>query len=104
MSEPTDPLAELRAAAGAIGGDPEERDSAIITAIEALRYLTSPEAEVEIARKICSVWDYEWDGNPDDDGKVAPETNEGDDRPSKALYRKAAVEILQLIAEKAVKR
>ena len=53
------------------------------------------QAQIEAAaRAICKTWDYSWDGDPEFDDQVAPEKNDGDERPSKDLYRKAAAAAL----------
>jgi hypothetical protein len=57
------------------------------------------EANVEkVARAICDVWGYIWDGDPDEDEQVAPEVATAyDTRPDKRLYREAARAVLRAI-------
>lgn len=90
MSEPTDPLAELRDtmfAADRIGAWVIDQVAAEHAGVKAIRYLTSPEAEVEIARVI------------DDHGRESSSRELVIDDPD-AL----ALAILRFIAEKAVQR
>lgn len=55
----------------------------------------------ELAKVICDVWGYNWDG-PKGDEQTAPEHNEAyDERPSKQLYREAARAVLTRLMEKA---
>jgi len=62
--------------------------------------MTEHEQLVErVARGICDVWGYEWDGDPDD-GQTAPDvTGDYDERPSKELFRMAATSVISTIAE-----
>ena len=53
-----------------------------------------------VARILCGVWGYRWDGNPDIDENVIPERDGGDyDRPDKDTFIAGAVAIRsQIIA------
>jgi hypothetical protein len=61
--------------------------------------MTEREKLIEaMARAICDEWGYLWDGDPDEDSQVSPETNKGyDERPSKLLFRTAATAALAAI-------
>lgn len=48
-----------------------------------------------IARIICNVWGYNWDGDPEDEQTPPDNDYVGDDRPSKKLFLQAADAILK---------
>ena len=62
--------------------------------------MTEHEQLVErVARAICDVWGYEWDGDPDDEQTPPDVTSDYDERPSKELLRMAATSAISTIAE-----
>lgn len=61
--------------------------------------LTHEELVERVARKICDVWGYEWDGDPDHEQTAPDVTGDYDERPSKELFRIAAESSISTIAE-----
>lgn len=53
MTEPTDPLANLRALSEAADDSPEDRDAFTIAAVDLVRRLLEPEAVERMARAIA---------------------------------------------------
>lgn len=73
------------------------RDKSLAAEIEAV--LAGSDDE-RVARILCDVWGYQWDGDPDADENVIPDRAGGDyDRPDKETFIAGAVAIRsQIIA------
>ena len=56
--------------------------------------------QIQIAAKaICKAWRYNWNGDENDDQTAPDVDSPHDDRPSKQLYRRAALAVITALQE-----